>query len=161
MTAHWLVHIHRVQARSIEARQPHVADDDYLERVLRVLESLGQFFASRLVADVALPVLGVGRRAGHDDLHDARRIIVAVPVWTDGRDGFIEFDADAAAHADDHRLAVHRLQADFEVPHQVFGDQLETLLRADQCLELRPLGLQLLLVFDFLAFGSLLELLVQ
>ena len=36
--AHRLVHVHRVQAGRVEARQPHVADEHDLERVVRVLE---------------------------------------------------------------------------------------------------------------------------
>ena len=61
VAAHRLVHVHGVQAGRVEAGQPHVAHDDHLERVLRVLEPLGQFLAARLVADVRLP-LRAGRR---------------------------------------------------------------------------------------------------
>ena len=35
VAAHRLVDVHRVQARGVEAGQPHIADDDELERVLR------------------------------------------------------------------------------------------------------------------------------
>ena len=64
----------------VEAGEPHVADDDDLERVLRILESLGERLAARLVADVALPVERVRRRAGHHDLDCAGRVVVAVPL---------------------------------------------------------------------------------
>jgi hypothetical protein len=59
---HRLVDVHRVHARGVEAREPHVADDDELERVARVLEPLGQRLAALLAADVLLPVARVGRR---------------------------------------------------------------------------------------------------
>ena len=35
VAAHRLVHVHRVQAGRVEAGEPHVADDDDLERVVR------------------------------------------------------------------------------------------------------------------------------
>jgi hypothetical protein len=52
VAAHRLVHVHRVEARGVESCQPHVADDNYLERFFRVLEALCQFLAARLVAYV-------------------------------------------------------------------------------------------------------------
>ena len=61
VAAHGLVDVHRVQAGRVEARQPHVAHDHELERVVRVLEALRQRLAPRLVADVALPVERVAR----------------------------------------------------------------------------------------------------
>jgi hypothetical protein len=48
-----------------------------------------------------------------------------------------------------------------EVVHEVLGNQRDALFRADQRLQRGPLGLQLLLVFEFLAFSRLLEVLVQ
>ena len=69
----------------------------------------------------------------------------------------MEVDADAPAHADDHRLAIHRLQAIPEVLDDVLRDEGDALLRADDGLELRPLGLQLLAAIDLLALGCLLE----
>ncbi len=52
MAPHRLVYVHRMEARRVKTRQPHVADDHHLERLLRVLEALCQFLAARLVADV-------------------------------------------------------------------------------------------------------------
>ena len=66
--AHRLIDVHRVHARGIEAGEPHVADDDELERVVGLLESLGEFLAGLLRADVLLPGGVVAGRAGHDDL---------------------------------------------------------------------------------------------
>ncbi len=121
--AHRLVHVHRVQARRVEAGQPHVAHDDDLERVRRVAESLRQRLAPRLVADVRLPVQRVGRRAGHHHLERALLVVVAVPRRAQRHDRPVQLDADAAAHADDHRLAVHRREPVLEVLHQVLGDE--------------------------------------
>jgi hypothetical protein len=39
--AHRFVKIHRVQARTVETRQPHVAHDNDLERIVRVAKTLG------------------------------------------------------------------------------------------------------------------------
>lgn len=61
---HLLVRIHRVQARRVEARQPHVAHDHQLERVRRVLEAVRQFAA--LVLAERLKDF-VNRRAGRSD----------------------------------------------------------------------------------------------
>ena len=65
--------------------------------------------------------------------------------------------ADAPAHADDHRLAVHGLGALLEMRDDVSGHQPDALLGSDHRFELRPSGLELLLAVDLLAFGRLLE----
>ena len=107
---HRLVDIHRVHAGRVEAGQPHVADDHQLERVRRVLGALGEQFAPRLwpLADVRLPSGRIGGRAGHHHLDRAGLVVVAVPFRAQLHDGVVERHADAAAHADDHRLAVER-----------------------------------------------------
>ena len=69
----------------------------------------------------------------------------------------IEVDADAAAHAHDHRLAVERLDALLEMRDDIPGDEPEPGRGAHDGLELRPLRLQLLLALGFLALGDLLE----
>ena len=69
MAAHRLVHVHRGEARRVEAGEPHVADDDKLERIGRVAEALGERLAPLLGADVGLPVDRVGGRPCHDHLH--------------------------------------------------------------------------------------------
>ena len=55
-------------------------------------------------------------------------------------DRVVQLDADAPAHADDHRLAVHRREALLEVRDEVARDEREALLGADHRLELRPLA---------------------
>jgi hypothetical protein len=50
-----------------------------------------------------------------------------------------------------------RLQPPLEMLDDVFGDERQALLRADDGLKLRPLTLELFFAFDFLPFGHLLE----
>src|SRR5206468_183671 len=51
VAAHRLVHVHRVQARRVEAREPHVAHKDDAQRVTGIAEAVGQSLAARLAAD--------------------------------------------------------------------------------------------------------------
>jgi hypothetical protein len=74
---HRLVHVHRVQARRIEAGQPHIAHDDELQRIFRITSALGEQIASHLVADVLLPCRWIAGCAGHDDLHGAGLVVGA------------------------------------------------------------------------------------
>jgi hypothetical protein len=70
-------------------------------------------------------------------------------------------ESNAAAHADDHRLAVHRLRALLEMRHQIGGDERDAFRIAHQRLQCGPLGFELLLLRQLLAFGDLLKLRVQ
>ncbi len=56
-----LVEVHRVRARHVEARQPHVHDDRQPEVVGRVLESVRQRLPLRLAPHVPGDVLGIVR----------------------------------------------------------------------------------------------------
>ena len=56
--------------------------------------------------------------------------------------GVVERDANAAAHADDHGLAVERRDPRLEMLHQVLGDEGEPLVGADERLDARPFALQ-------------------
>ena len=169
MTAHWLVRIHRVQARRVEASQPHVAHDHHAERILAVFESGRQFAAAELVADMRLPVRTVFGAARHDDLHHAglfpfgfRFVILGTgPVGAELDDGVIDVHADAAAHADDHCLAIHRFQAALVVLHEVGGDERNAFGIADQRLNRGPFGFELLFFVLFLSLGDFVELLVN
>ena len=51
---HGLIDIHGVHGRSVEAGQPHVADDDEFERVVRILGPQLEFLADVLAVDVRL-----------------------------------------------------------------------------------------------------------
>ena len=85
--AHRLVDVHRVQARRVEAGQPHVAHDHDAGTGRRVAEPVRQRLAARLVADVLLPVERVGGRAGHHDLE--RAVVVVVARASPGRSATI------------------------------------------------------------------------
>ena len=140
-----------------EAGQPHVPHEDDLEGVAGVAEPLRQHLTARLVADVRLPARRIRRAAGHHDLDPALTVVLVTPAGAQASQLPVEVDADAAAHADDHRLAVQRLEAPVEVRDDVLGNEPEPRSGADDRFELRPLRLQLLLAVHFLAFRRFLE----
>ena len=82
MPAHRLVDIHGVQARRIEAGEPHVAHQHYLQRVVGIAEPLGERFPAWLVADVRLPFGRIGGGAGHHHLEPPPGVIIVVPLRT-------------------------------------------------------------------------------
>ena len=122
-----------------------------------IAEPFRQHLAAPLVADVRLPVGRIRCAAGHHDLDSAPAVLLVMPARTQTGQLAVEVDADAAAHADDHRLAVDGLEAAVEMRHDVPGDEPEPRSGAGDGLELGPLGLELLLALDFLALGDLLE----
>jgi hypothetical protein len=63
-----------------------------------------------VLAALVVLVVGASRGAGHQRV--------------------VEVDADAAAHADNHGLALHGLESLLEVFDQVLGDELDPLLGA-------------------------------
>ena len=129
--------------------------------VVRIAEALRQSLSTCLVSDMGLPVRWVRRCAGHHNLDLAARVIVVVPFGPQPYQFPVEVDADAAAHADDHRLAVHRLKALLVVSDDVLGDLPDTILGPDNCFQLSPLRLEPLLALDFLALGGLFKVLVD
>jgi len=161
MAAHWLVHVHGVQAGHVKARQPHVAHDHHAQGVVRFPEAFCQDLTGLLVANVRLPTRGIGCGAGHHDLQGALVVSGVVPLGTDGHQGVVQLHTDAPAHADDHRLAVQGLEPPLIVLDNVLGDQPDALLRADERLQLGPLGLVAFLLLNLLALGDLLELLIE
>ncbi len=142
-----------IVCRRVEAGQPHVPHDHQPERVVRVLDPLGEQLPAGLASDVALPMRRVRRRAGHDDLDDAAFVVVAVPVPAQPDDLAVERNADAAAHADDHGLAVHAGNTTLEMVDQIPGNQAQALLRPDDGLDVRQSSLEPFL----LAFGLVLD----
>ncbi len=104
-----------------------------------------------------LPAGGIGGRAGHHDLEHAPGIVIVGPVGAEPNQLAVEFHADAPAHADDHRLAVYRLEPALEVQGDVLRDEPEALFGPDDGLELRPLGFELLFALDFFALGGFLK----
>lgn len=122
MAAHGLVNVHRVQRRYVKAGEPHVTNYDDLQRILRFFKALGQCLATRLVARVRGQLRPIGGRARHYDLEDAVCVVVVVPRRTKRYDLLVQLDANASAHADDHRLTIHGFKARLEVIDQIFRD---------------------------------------
>ena len=60
-------------------------------------------------------------------------------------EGVIQINANSAAHADDHGLAVHRREPALPVLDEIGSHQLHPFLGADQSFERGPLRLELLL----------------
>ena len=108
-------------------------------RILWILGPLGDQLSARLAADVLLPLLRVRRRACHHDLEDAALVVFAMPCRTQLDDLIVECDADPAAHANDHGLAVHADDAVLEVLHEVLGDHGKAFLGPDDGLDLAPI----------------------
>ena len=80
-----------------------------------------------------------------------------MPVRPQADEFVVQVDADAAAHAHDHRLAFQSFGAVVEVGNDVLRDEAQPLPGPHDGFELRPSGLETLLAFDFLAFGRFLE----
>ncbi len=117
MGTYRLIQIHSVQARGVKTRQPHIADDHDPERLLRILKKPCHFLAAGLIADVRLPIGRVRRRTGHHDLNGSLTIVLVMPVGTNRCNSLVKLYADTTAHADDHRLPVHRRKSCLEVPY--------------------------------------------
>ena len=161
MAAHWLVDVERVEAGCVEAGEPHIAHEHGLQRVVGVAEALGQFFAAGFVSDVGLPVRRIGGGSCHDHFDGALGVVFVFPTRAEMHELAVEIDTDAAAHADDHGLAVQDLQPLLEVGDDIFGDLAEPILRPDYGFQLRPFALEFLGAFDLLALGDLFELRVD
>src|SRR5690554_6827495 len=79
---HRLIHVHRVHAGRVKARQPHVSHEHNLELVLWVFGAACDEIATGLAAfQVLLPIVWVTRAAGHNDLHNAFLRVFRMPVW--------------------------------------------------------------------------------
>ena len=65
VTAHWLVDVHRTQARSVEAGQPHFLNNDDAERVVGIFESAGEVSTFPFGANMLQPVEIIAGRTVH------------------------------------------------------------------------------------------------
>jgi hypothetical protein len=72
-----------------------------------ILERFRQLLPALLAANMFLLFQMVGSRAGHDDLHYAF-VIVVMPVRAKFLNRLVKLYANAAAHANYHRVAFHR-----------------------------------------------------
>jgi hypothetical protein len=153
VAAHGLIHIHGVEAGGIEAGEPHIADNDQLEGVVRVAQALAQGIAAFFAANVGLKVFRVAGAAGHHHFEDP---VASSSLCQSGRRApvLVEFNADAAAHADDQAFAVHGGEAVLEVLHDVGGHQGQSFGGAHHGFELCPLALELFAGGEFFPFGD-------
>ena len=78
-----------------------------------------------------------------------------MPVRAKPHQFAIEVDADPAAHAHDHRLAIKGFKTLLEVGHDVLGDERQALFGANDGFQLCPSGLELLLALDLFLPRSL------
>ena len=72
-----------------------------------------------------------------------------------------EIHGDAAAQVDDHRIAVYRLHALLEMPHQIADYEFDAFRIVNQSLQCDPICLEVLLLRQLLAFVDFLKLRVQ
>jgi len=157
MAAHRLIHVHGVQARRVEAREPHVPYQHHAERIAGVAEPIRQGLAPWFVANMWLPLGRVGRATGHHDFEATLVVILVMPIGAQAHQFTIQVDADTPAHTHHHRLAVQGFEALLEVVNNVLGHEFQAVTGTDDCFQLCPFGLELLLAFDLFALGGFLE----
>ena len=119
---------------------------------------VGERLPAGLVPDVLLPLNRVCLRARHDNLDRATVIGTVVPLGPEPHDRLVEIRADPAAHADDHRLAIHGLKAALEVLDKIWSYKADAFLSTHHSFKASPLALEFLFGRLLLAFGDLLEL---
>ncbi len=112
----------------------------------------------RFVSDMGLPIQGIGRRTRHYDFENTLGVVVIIPSGTQRNDGFVEVNANAAAHAHNHGFAVQGFRTLLEMFHNIIGDKPKTFFRTNHSLKSRPFGFEFFLAGFFLVFGYFLEL---
>jgi hypothetical protein len=128
VAAHWLVNVHRVQARRIEAGEPHVAHKHDPEGIGGIAKAVRQHLPPRLVPNVWLPVGRVGCGAGHYDFDVSIVVVIVVPSGAQTQQFAIEIDTDTPAHADDHCLAFEGFEPLLEMVNNVLRYKLQPLV---------------------------------
>ena len=146
-----------MKAGRVESGEPHVAHQHDTQWVGGIAEPVGQSLAPGLVTEMRLPFGRVGGGAGHHHLDVSLVVVILMPVRAQPDQLPVEVDANAPAHADDHRLALQGFQTLSKMLDDVLGNQLHPLLGADDGLQLCPPSLELLPALDLLALGGLLE----
>ena len=157
VAAHGLIDVHGGERRHIEAREPHVAHDGNLHRVVVVLELLRQLLLVVVVADDLLPVLGVLVARRHHDLH------LVGPRGAQFEYLAVDLDGDAACQRHDHRLAREFLGAVLlVVADDVLDERGDGLVVAEDAFEACQLVLGLGKLFVGGTFvGEVVKLLVE
>ena len=98
MSAHGLEHIHGGERRNIKSREPHIAYDSYLHRIVIVLELTGQFLLVGFGADDVLPLFGVLVAGGHHHLY------LLLPFGAEFQHLLVYLDAHATGQRHNHGL---------------------------------------------------------
>ena len=121
------VDVHGGQGGRIKAGQPHVADDGDSEIGLGVLEAVTEVHTASTAADVFAPSVRIGSRPGHDDLHHALIVPLAVPFRMELLEQVVEVNTNLPGGADDHGFPRwERLPACENVGLHVTDDVLQT-----------------------------------
>ena len=148
-----------MQAGRIKSREPHVAHDAQLERIVGLPHATSQprpLVLGRVVLNENFLIRGRGR---HDDLHCPFLLVLIVPIGANPDDLLVQLSGDAAAHGHNHRLALEHLLSGFKVLHDILCHIAQTTLTAHERLELCPFGLGLLRIGQLLPCQLIVELL--
>ena len=108
-----------------------------------------------------LPIYGVGGRSSHDNLQYALLVIAIVLFRPELADSIVQVNTDSPAHADNHCLPIHRLQALLPVLDYVLGDLLDALLGTHQLFDSSPFSFDALRLLYFLPLGDLCDFFVD
>jgi len=112
-----------MKARSVKAGKPHVTHEHDLERIKGVAKAVRQRLTSRLVADVRLPIGGVGCGTGHHDLDGSFIVVFVLPAGTQTHQFTVEIDANAPTHAHNHCLAFKNFEALLKMLDDIFDNK--------------------------------------
>jgi hypothetical protein len=126
---------------------------------LRVWDKLEERLVENLIAAIEC-LRQRGNGIGDEPCVDpdgAWRVAVAESCDVDDGDSVRRLLDEAQVHAHDHRLPVHHFESRLEVAHEVFRDQSQAAIGANEGFERRPFRLELLLPLKLLALGNLIE----
>ncbi|MNN20338.1 hypothetical protein D3C81_1336140 [compost metagenome] len=156
-----------MDARCIKAGQPHITDDDQLERIERILKAFFQtlFLLSRVNVR---PQQGLVRgTTSHDDLDRAFFRVFVVPFWTQGDDLVVQVHADLATHGHQHGFAGHLPHAHqalitlLKVRNQICRHAVDPRLGPDHLFQCGPTAFQARLLVILFIFSQFIDLIVD
>ena len=161
MAFHGFVHVHGVHTRGVEAGEPHIAHDNYSQRVGGVFETLLQPFFDLAAVDMGLQQGLVGGRASHDDFDGSLFRVGIVPVGSLLDDFVVKVNADVTAHGHHHGFAILRLAAFLEVLHQVGGHAGHSRSGTHHLLQCSPSTFELSLCIFLFILGEFVHLFIE
>ena len=85
----------------------------------------------------------------------------ARPFGTQLDDRVVHFNAEAAAHTNNHRFAFHRFEPVLVVLNDVSGDEIDAFRISNECFKRGPFCFELLFARQLFAFRDLFEFLVD